>query len=342
MPEIIPGIQITIPAYNCTDNLWKTLASIRNQNYNRERIFTIVVDFGSTDGTYEKLLEEDPYHLGVFQITGKRYGDSMSADAVAFHKYQPVGIAPTYSLLLRPGDVIYPDFLKINTEMMAKNKDHDVKLIICEADVRGEDGTVKTQKPLYNDDCIINGELNLKEYLIHGNRHSILCFGGSINEGKDMQARIRNDRRQWMKCIELNMNAQCIYLSKALACVQESTYEDEVEEVLFRWALNINILRGYITKYGRVIDDQFDFLSQRNAASYSLWRSYIILKKGLFKEAEDCFLLAEVIYPDIIKEEVWARMSRCLSNQDHDSEQWLKNYFSKEETREALDNPINR
>jgi glycosyltransferase involved in cell wall biosynthesis len=342
MSEIIPGIQITIPAYNCADTLWKTLDSIRNQDYDRERIFTIVVDFGSTDDTYEKLLKENPYHLGVFQVLGKRSGDSMASDAVAFHKYQPAGIAPTFSLLLWPGEVIYPSFLKTATEIMIKNRQHSPKLLICEADICGEDGTVKKQKPLYNDDCIINGELNLKEYLTHGERHSILCFGGGISEGKNMQARISNDRRHWIKCINLNINARCIYLSKALACVRERAYEDEVEEILLRWAMNISIMRGYAAKYGRCINDDFERLSQMNMASYALWRSYVTRKKGLFKAAEDCYLLAEVIHPGIVKEEIWERMTRYLSNQDDDSEQWLEHHYSLEETREALDNPINR
>ncbi|HOO36920.1 MAG TPA: glycosyltransferase family A protein [Deltaproteobacteria bacterium] len=342
MSEIIPGIQITIPAYNCVDTIGKTLESTRNQDYDHERVFTIVVDFGSTDGTYEKLLGEDPYHLGVFQVTGKRYGDSMASDAVAFHEYQPAGISPTYSLLLWPGEVIYPSFLKTATEVMIRNREHSPKLLICETDVCGEDGTVKKQEPLYNGDCIINGELDFKEYLTHGNRHNILCFGGNINKCKNIQARIANDRRHWMKCINLNMNANCIYLSKALACVRETTYGDEVEEVLLRWVMNINTMRGYLAKYGRCIDDQFETLSQRNVASYALWRSYITQKKGLYTQAQDCYLLAEAIYPGIVSENVWAMVTRHLNNPDDDTRQWLERHFGDEEIREALHNPINR
>lgn len=58
-------IQIVIPTYNCVDCIDRTMKSIADQDYDGKKLYIVVVDFGSSDGTYEKLLTYSMTNLGV-------------------------------------------------------------------------------------------------------------------------------------------------------------------------------------------------------------------------------------------------------------------------------------
>jgi len=51
--EEYPGVTITIPAYNEGENVAKTVESLLNLNYPKNKLFLILVDDGSTDNTWE-------------------------------------------------------------------------------------------------------------------------------------------------------------------------------------------------------------------------------------------------------------------------------------------------
>ena len=54
-------VQILIPLYNAVELIDDTMQSIWNQNFDSNNIYIVAMDFGSTDGTYEKLLSYDSF-----------------------------------------------------------------------------------------------------------------------------------------------------------------------------------------------------------------------------------------------------------------------------------------
>lgn len=51
--EDYPAVTITIPAYNESRNIEKTVTSLLNLNYPKDKVFIIIVDDGSTDDTWQ-------------------------------------------------------------------------------------------------------------------------------------------------------------------------------------------------------------------------------------------------------------------------------------------------
>ena len=66
---INPLVSIIIPVLNQKDNLQKCLDSIFDQNYPKEKIEVLVIDNGSTDGSWELL---DVYNVLKFKLEGDK------------------------------------------------------------------------------------------------------------------------------------------------------------------------------------------------------------------------------------------------------------------------------
>lgn len=60
VPKFFPFVSVIIPAKNEKKNIVKTLKSVFNSDYPAEKMEVIVVDDGSTDGTYEVVVKNFP------------------------------------------------------------------------------------------------------------------------------------------------------------------------------------------------------------------------------------------------------------------------------------------
>ena len=56
--SILPKVAIIVPAYNEVENIIRTVRSILNLRYKKDAMEVLVVDDGSTDGTYQALVKE--------------------------------------------------------------------------------------------------------------------------------------------------------------------------------------------------------------------------------------------------------------------------------------------
>jgi len=322
-------IQILIPSYNDIDKIDVTLESIKKQNYDKENIFITVVDFGSTDGTYEKLISYDTYHMGVYQNNKTKNRRQMISEIAEIMKFVHPGGYYSYQMVVYPGEILYPDCLLKCAEAMIEHQSKRPVMLICETDIIKKDGSIYRQKPLFSEDRIIDGSKECRKYIERGYNHQIFGMKYNFTAGYYRAYGETNESRWWNKCARVGNEQMVIYLNEPLAAVNEIVYEDELEEILLRWESIIVQIRIYVSKFGKNFDDEFEMVGKKNLAQYALWRGFLLYQSGKKKEAEDCMLISAVIDSSVLTTEVYGKLERCISEDNKECTEYLKTYFEE-------------
>lgn len=324
-------ILVLMPTYNNVAEIDASLESIWNQNYDRENIYVTAMDFGSTDGTYEMLLKYDPYHFGVYrnlQSTNPRLRLSHMAK---MSRYTHPGGHYSFQTVLYPGDVFYPDFMKICNEALILNWQDNPCMVVCETDIYEEDGSVSTQPSLFTEDCKIDGSRDITKFISGGYRHQVQCMVPTFSDIFKRFNCESNELQWWNKLYLRGLDQWVLYVKQPLSCSKKVFYEDELDEILLRWESIITNLRSYLAKYGKIYDDGFEKKAKSNLAEYALWRSYILASgenSSLYKIAEDCFRLSGVISPNVMEGELYKNMELYVMHHDLKISSYLEKYFS--------------
>ena len=322
-------IQVLIPTFNNVNEIERTLDSVWNQNYEKENIYVTVVDFSSTDGTIARVYAYDNFHMGIYQKPEQKNARQRVAEAARILDYVRTGGEYSFFVLLYPGDIMYNECLTKCAEAFIENYHMNPMMVICEADIIRQDGTIIKQKPLYSENKIIDGKTEFNDYIKHEYKHHIFSMVLFFCQGKYKSNGEINEQRFWNKTARMNHERNAIYLKEALVCTKEVFYEDEFEEILFRWEALISIVRFYISKFGFGFNDDFEALAKRNLSEYALWRSWILYKKaGNQKEMEDCFLIAEVICSQIETSEIYTWLKKLIFEKDITVVDKASSYFT--------------
>lgn len=319
--------QIVIPAYNVVDLIDQTVQSIRQQQFSQENIYIIVVDFGSTDGTYQKVLAYEPFHLGVYQVCSGIADSRMAAEAGKVAAYTKPRGGSCCQVVLWPGDMLYPDGLERVAQSIEQYGHLD--MVICETDIRTEDGTVVRPSKLYESERIIDGETEYMKYLVEGFQHNILSFGGEIYCGRCYINGQMNERVWWNKSFLANFGRDTLYIPEYLGCIRERYYADELQEILFRWDNFKRFCRFYADRCKET--EQEDAAAEKNMAYYALWRSYLRERKGDMRQAEECFRFSTVLFPKIRETQIYQSLERLLMGKDQSTLPYVRAYFDKSE-----------
>ena len=112
----ITRIQFFIPTLNNIDTIEETLQSIWNQNYDLDQIYISVMDFGSIDGTFEKLQEFPSYHLGIYQNRSTKNRRQMIGRLEETTKRLNPGGHYCFKSVLYPGEILSPDSTRISAK----------------------------------------------------------------------------------------------------------------------------------------------------------------------------------------------------------------------------------
>lgn len=306
-------INIIIPTYNCLNRLEATMESIRKQSFPKELIYVTIVDSGSVDGTYERSLQYDRYHLGIYRLAADM-GERIRFSEASRLWWKAEGQV-SYNFWITPGDVLYPDCLKHCCKVMLENGNNYVARLIGETDVRRKNGSVDCQKKLWNHEKLINGNEESHCYIDRGFQHQIITFGGDIWESRNRAGGEVNEGIWWNKSFRGGLNSITVYTPEVLGCVMEREYQDEMEEILLRWESIICMMRQQESKYGKVSEEGLNKKAYQNLSNYALWRSFLLWEKNMEKDAEDCFLISGVICPECKKEPIYMWLRVLL--QDH-------------------------
>lgn len=332
-----PSIRVTIPTYNNVDELDKTVQSVLTQAYDEERISILFADFGSTDGTLEKILHYKREWAGVFSLANKRIGRTMIADALCMWGYQAV---PGIPFLLRPGDIIYPHCFETCTDWLKRTKRqlYDISYLVAETDILEHDGSIRKQSPLFSKPCRLRAHSeDSYEYVKKGYQHAVMTFGRPYSGGRDKPSTLVNLDFWWNRLAYLGFGSNILYINEPLGCLKAREPEDEPDDILFTFEQGLTMFRMIKELPDSfVAHDNFESAGRNSLAKFALWRSFLLYGQGKPKDAEDCFLLARIIHPAIEEEKCYRQMERLITQHDSETIQWLEEFFSREE---LPDNP---
>lgn len=319
--------QIVIPVYNAVGTIDQTMQSIWRQQFDREKIYTVIVDFGSTDGTYQKILGYDPFHLGIYRVNEDFSELGRTSEAGRIASYTKPRGENCCQILLQPGDIIYSDSL--NRVAQAVNRHCSASVIISETDVKTGDGSVVRLRTLYDSEKVIDGETEYLEYLSKGYRHNVMCFGGEVYCGHCYINGQANDKFWWNKNFFANFERDAVYIPEYLGCIQERFYGDELGEILLRWGNIIRFRRFFVGRFE--LNSQESQLVSRNMAHYILWRSYLLAGKGDERQARECFLLSTILFPDIRDTQIYQWLEEYVLEKDPSAFSKIHTYFQMTE-----------
>lgn len=310
-------IQILIPTFNNVKDLDRTMESIKKQSYDSKNIYVSIVDFGSEDGTYEKAMSYDREHLGVYPRPFQRNWRQRIIDAARIAEYVHPGGMYCFSVLLYPGDILYPNCIQVLSDKYIENYGLNPAMVFCESDILTEEGEILHQKPLFSEDCVIDGNSKASEYVRRGCRHQIFQMVPDFAKGRRRENYEKNEGRCWNKLIWRNNERTAVYVREPLVCTRRIAYEDEMQEILYRWEAHMYINRRYINKYGHSFDENFLQLANDNLAEYALWRSFCMYQNKEAREAvEDCFFISKVIARSIEEKEIYQKMKKLIVEKD--------------------------
>lgn len=334
-----PSIRITIPTYNSASDIDRTLDSIETQEYPKENIFILIVDFGSTDGTVEKVLARSGKRLGIMQLPDARWGRTTVATAWKQNAHQlPLGIP----LTLEQGDYLYSNCLRRLVDFQKKTRQHVRQanlLIVTDIDTRLADGTLQKSMPLYSRPCFFRAHTDDGiAFVERGFRQRMLSFGVFPSAQCDTGSTFFNQRSWWQWLSNYGMVGSIAYLPEAL-CIRnaEGKLDDPLDDILFRLDNIISLNRMVQeTPYIYVAGKKYDECARRQLALYSLWRSSQAAEQGTMRDAEDCFLMARVIDDTITEEPIWAELQDFFAREQHAD---LKNIVARWERKEPPAEP---
>ena len=325
-------VQILIPTFNNTNEIDATIQSIMSQEFDLEDVYTIIMDFGSTDGTYEKILGYQMWNLGIYQKPYQKNERQRLADIERIWDISRAG--NSFLVVLYPGDIMYPNCLKVLAERYCKDYSLDVAAVFCESDIRQEDGSIVHQKPLFEKDCIIDGNSELKLF-IQKDRYRHQIFQTKLrSEGKRNKAQYEEDESRCLsKLARISMGKRVLYIKEALVCTKRIEYKDELQEILYRWESIVCMIRAYESKFACEFDGDFARLANENLAEYALWRSFAqYQKKKKSKDIEDCFLIAGVIADSIKETKIYKDMYELIINKCEEKEHEIESYYSESDS----------
>lgn len=305
---------ILIIADDRMEKLDKTIDSILKQTIEKELIRVLIIDNASQDGTYEKLLEYEikyPQLISVIREKQPTIRGRLLKSLIRHLRFAQVGS----SLLLNPGDIIYPDFIKEARTLLYLKE--DAKCFIYEVDLFEGDGVVK-QSPIFEENCILT-RICKDVYYKYGIGHKVQVFYRKLPIDLSVKLpyyEVTEKHHDWL-AVSFHREDMNVYLKKTAGCICEEIID--YKQDLIEWAFFIKRTLYAVETQVFSTKDAADMEKDEIAAAYhclavmALQYTLKNLKKGLFEDAEDALIFAEMMKADIVKDDYYQRLREATS-----------------------------
>lgn len=320
--------RIYIPTYNCLDKVKATMESIINQTIDHRKIEVLLVDYDSTDGTYEKLLTYAAPGIGIYRVNHRIefWDKDLEYKKIANCVLSQLNYC---NMKILPGDKLYPNCLKYVDDALTLCECNGLYNVICEVDICTEDGDITYQQPLYSQPFIITQQQAM-EYIKRGYRHRILFFSENVSSYLETYDNIFADEPNIWNYKYLRLyQKKCLYIPQSLGLIQEHDNNSELEIMMMLYASLLGNFRAYDnTEYK--VEKENQMLVYQNMCNHVLWRSYRAWKNGNKKDAQDCLQFSAIINPEIVGTSAYKKVEKVIQSGNLDELVDLDELIGKE------------
>lgn len=308
-------IYTIIPVYNQIGLIDDTMSSILAQTYPQKELRVLFVDNCSEDGSYEKILQyvkDYPQLVSVYRMSNRTKPARLLKQAIAYLRFSPVH----FSMLLNPGDVIYPNFMAKVIELMHFRT--EVTAVYTNVDIKRIDGEVEVQKAVFTDSCIIDKEYDNSLFFAAETGAKVqVIYRGMVTTPTERLLNLekRTDIHDWMSASYPNIN-KVAYLTESLGCICEPPKRDVMFELMTKaYSLKSQFYMtetsaNYIEQNKRDVSDMK--AAYRRLAENALLYAVEEGRKGNNDLAEKCLIFSEMMDSDVVEAAAYQRLQNAL------------------------------
>ncbi len=304
---------------NSSQIIDRSIQSILNQTFRRERVKIVVVDNHSTDGTYEKLIEYvKSNNISIYRLDKKYLKTRLMLQANQLLRFTQ----HKYLTILSPGDMLYPNFLEKCASLLDDDSHTDTRVILCHVDLMDNDGRIFNQPPIFEKDRILEKKKHFVEVLNCGLGHKVQCFYrcGMMPVDLFELPHFVDFTDCFMKAWYL-MSYQCMHLKENLACVSNRKYSDKIDDLALRlyFITRLKVFRETVNNEGTAfLDGLYSEEISINLSKYALRYASEALADGDTGTANKILLFAEMIFEDIIHTEYYSELKKNIESRRAD------------------------
>lgn len=338
MKRELPLVSIIVPNYNYANYLETCLESILNQTY--ENIEVIFRDNASPDDSYEialryqkKMREKNIYmscglnrrNLGSAKNTGLCYSESEG----------------DYVIYLSSDDAMEPTYIEKCVHIMENHT--NIGMVMVHRKAMDKHGKITEEVPFYNKNCIIPKESQAAVFMMAGIAvpSQILMRKSTLEKvgvAKPLSMQVAND---WLDNFMLSMFADVAYIKEPLCLYRthtgnETTGSERNLVGIFEHYLLINAFVWISESYHMTKPASRYLESVNKLAGMCLRYAIKMLQNHENEIAEKYLLLAPVFDKQILSDDTYTVLRKCITYEGEKLENELKKICSKYHTKRAV------
>jgi glycosyltransferase involved in cell wall biosynthesis len=302
---------------NDTNKIDRSIQSILNQSFDRNRVKIVAVDNHSDDDTYEKLINyAQTDDISVYRVEEKLLLTRLLLLTFSFVEF----VDYKYFTILCPGDELYPDYIERCSAILDKFGNLDRKILICETDIKDGSGNISKQPAIFSDNCILKKRDHSQQFLIHGAGHKIQCFyswGAIMLNYTEFPFLV--DFTDWYKKAIISFGSECIYINCTLACTSVTKYNDKLHDLFLRFYLVKKLEMTKIILFSKV---SYEYLAElktnkeiyKKLSCLALQYAAVAIADGELKDVKNILLFAEMVNEEITNTEFYTVLKNSVSS----------------------------
>lgn len=291
----------------------RTIESILAQTIDPMRLRVLMIDNASNDGTYQKLIDYEikyPQMISVLRVKKPTTRGRLLKRMIEHLRYSSVAC----SMLMDPGDIIYPDFMEKCTTLMRLR---GARCIACETDI-WDGSSVKQQIPIYTDNCILNSLCRISNFR-DGIGHSVQILFKELPIGITVKLpyyAVVAEHKEWFLQL-FYLGSSRMYLKQPMGCIYKTETEDVITSLIrhtFFLKREFYAVETSVFSTMEAEDREMEEIKAgyHHIAIMALQFAVEKLKKQEYKQAEDCLIYAEMICFDIVEEELYMMIKKAV------------------------------
>lgn len=333
-----PLVSIIVPNYNYAHYLETCLESILGQTY--ENIEVIFRDNASVDNSYDIALkyQKEMRKKNIYMSCGLNRRNLGSAKNTGLCYSESEG---DYVIYLSSDDAMEPTYIEKCVHIMETYT--NVGMVMVHRKAVNEHGEITEEAPFYNKNCIVPKESQAAVFMMAGiavpsqvlMRKSIL---EKVSATKPLSIQVAND---WLDNFMLSMFADVAYIKEPLCLYRthsgnETTGSERNLVGIFEHYLLVNAFVWISESYHMIRPASRYSESVKKLAGMCLRYAIKMFQNHENETAEKYLLLAPVFDKQILSDDTYIALGKCITFEGVELESELEKICSKYHTKRSV------